>query len=121
MNKLQSLIMISMMVFSLSSCTSPATAQQENTVTVKEQMQKGAMLVDVRTPAEFAAGSAPGAVNIPLNEISGRISEFQDKPGVVVFCRSGKRSSEAIDILKKNRIENVTNGINAENVQAEMK
>lgn len=103
------------------SCSSPATAQKEDKVTVKEQIQKGAMLVDVRTPEEFAAGSVPGAVNIPLNEIGGRISEFQNKPGVVVFCRSGNRSGQAIEILEKNGIRNVTNGINADQVRTEMK
>ncbi len=120
MKNIFNILVLALLFSGVSACTSPATAQQERTV-VKEQLQNGAILVDVRTPAEFAAGSVSGAINIPLGEISSRISEFQNKPGVVVFCRSGNRSSQAKEILEKNGIQNVTNGINADNVKAEMK
>jgi rhodanese-related sulfurtransferase len=69
-----------------------------------------AFLVDVRTPGEFAEGSVPGAVNIPVDEISQRLEEFKGKEQVVVFCRSGSRSSRAEGILTNNGIENVVNG-----------
>lgn len=71
---------------------------------------KKAFLVDVRTPTEFAEGSVKGAVNIPLNEVHQRISEFKDKQQIVVFCRSGNRSAQAMAILKENGITNVVNG-----------
>ena len=53
----------------------------------------GALLVDVRTPEEFAAGHLPGAVNIPLDQLPKRFDEIgrPDRP-VVVYCRSGMRS-----------------------------
>lgn len=69
-----------------------------------------ALLVDVRTPQEFADGSAKGAVNIPLNEIQDRIAEFKTDRPIIVFCRSGARSARAEQILKQNGISNVTNG-----------
>lgn len=71
---------------------------------------KNAFLVDVRTPQEFAEGSVKGAVNIPLNEVHQRISEFKDKQQIVVFCRSGNRSAQAQAILKENGVTNVVNG-----------
>lgn len=108
------------MMVTYTSCSSPQKTET-SAQTVKEQIQKGAMLVDVRTPSEFADGSAPGAVNIPLDEIPSRVEEFKGQSGVVVFCRSGNRSSQAKEILEKNGIKNVTNGINAENVQTQMK
>jgi rhodanese-related sulfurtransferase len=56
-------------------------------------------LIDVRTPEEFAGGHIPGAVNIPVQEIAGRLAEVaQDRP-VVLYCRSGNRSTQAAQIL----------------------
>jgi len=69
-----------------------------------------AYLVDVRTPQEFSEGHAEGSVNIPLNTIESQIDLFKDKGDIVVFCRSGSRSSQALKILEKNGIKNVTNG-----------
>jgi rhodanese-related sulfurtransferase len=50
------------------------------------------------------------AVNIPLNEIESRIKEFEDKDEIIVFCRSGNRSSQAQRILQQNGIQHVVNG-----------
>ena len=70
----------------------------------------GAFLVDVRTPAEFAGGSAKGAVNIPLDNVSRDIKKFEGKNHIVVFCRSGNRSGQAKSILEQKGFKNVTNG-----------
>lgn len=116
-------VLMALMCFGLQ-CTSPkpVESQAENAqMSIKNQIKKGAFLVDVRTPEEFATGSYPGAVNIPLDEVESRVAEFKGKPSVVVFCRSGKRSAEAIEILKKNGVQPITNGINAENIDNEMK
>jgi rhodanese-related sulfurtransferase len=59
----------------------------------------GAVLLDVRTPEEFRAGHVEGALNIPLNELSARCRELEGKP-VVVYCRSGRRSAEAAQLLR---------------------
>ncbi len=56
-------------------------------------------LIDVRTPEEFAAGHIPGAVNIPIDELGGRLSELSQAEPVVVYCRSGNRSAQAARIL----------------------
>jgi rhodanese-related sulfurtransferase len=57
------------------------------------------ILIDVRTPDEFASGHIAGAVNIPVEEIADRLDEVpQDKP-VVLYCRSGNRSNQASGIL----------------------
>ncbi len=83
---------------------------------LKEAIAQGAFLVDVRTPSEFAAGSVKGAVNIPLDAISNQISKFKNKKSVVVFCRSGSRSSQAKSILERNGISKVINGGTWQNV-----
>ena len=57
------------------------------------------LLVDVRTPQEFESGYIEGAVNIPLQELAQRAGELpQDQP-VVLYCRSGNRSSTAARML----------------------
>lgn len=77
---------------------------------LRSLIQQGAFLVDVRTPGEYADGSAPGAVNIPLDSISRRIGEFRDKPAIIVFCRSGSRSEQAKMLLQSHGIPAVHNG-----------
>jgi rhodanese-related sulfurtransferase len=73
-------------------------------------IEDGAYLVDVRGPGEFAGGSAKGAVNIPLDTLTQHLNEFKDKKQIVVFCRSGNRSSSAKNILERNGFKNVTDG-----------
>lgn len=71
---------------------------------------KTAYLVDVRTPGEFASGSAKGAVNIPLDRLPYELDKFKGKDPIVVFCLSGGRSSQAHAFLQQNGIFNVLNG-----------
>lgn len=67
-------------------------------------------LVDVRTPKEFAQGSVPNAVNIPLGTIKHNLGTFKDKEQVIVFCHSGIRAMFAKGILMRNGIKTVVNG-----------
>lgn len=83
---------------------------QNNQAKMTELIKNGAFLVDVRTEWEFAEGSAPGAVNIPLDKISQNLDKFKDKNSIIVFCRSGNRSSQAKAILEKSGIKEVYNG-----------
>ena len=66
----------------------------------KEAMKAGARLVDVRTAGEFSEGHLKGAVNIPVDELAKRMAEIGPKDApVVVYCRSGKRSARAKQML----------------------
>ncbi|MCG3172019.1 MAG: Thiosulfate sulfurtransferase GlpE [Myxococcota bacterium] len=61
----------------------------------------GALLLDVRTPEEFHGGHLEGAKNIPVQELAARLREVGDvKRPVVVYCRSGGRSSTAAQLLR---------------------
>lgn len=82
-----------------------------------EVIKDGAFLVDVRTPAEFSAGSVKGAVNIPLDRVPSQLSKFKNKKSIVVFCRSGSRSGQAKRILEQNGFQNVINGGTWQNVK----
>jgi len=77
---------------------------------LKQRIQDGAMLVDVRTPGEFASGSVPGAVNIPLDQLPKSLGKFKGKNHVIVFCRSGNRSAQAESFLKQQGVSEVSNG-----------
>lgn len=59
------------------------------------------LLVDVRTPAEFASGHLPGAINIPVETITRRLNEIPMDQPVVVYCRSGNRSASAATHLRQ--------------------
>lgn len=83
---------------------------KKNNSELKEVIQDGAFLVDVRSASEFASGSVKGAVNIPLDKIGNQLTKFKNKKNIVVFCRSGNRSGQAKGILEKNGYENVING-----------
>ncbi len=63
-------------------------------------VEEGALLLDVRTPEEFAAGHIEGAVNVPVQELESRMAELEpkDRP-IVVYCRSGNRSGQAARML----------------------
>lgn len=77
---------------------------------IQEKIKEGAFLVDVRTPTEFDGGHVKGSINIPLDRIEGSLSKFKDKKSIIVFCRSGNRSSQAKSILERNGFTNVING-----------
>jgi len=68
----------------------------------RELVAQGALLLDVRTPAEFAEHHVAGSVNIPVQELSGRLQDVGPKTRpVVVYCRSGARSASAAQQLKR--------------------
>jgi phage shock protein E len=71
----------------------------------------GALIVDVRTGDEFASGHYAKAKNIPVDQVESRLKEFGSKEGkIIVYCRSGGRSSKAKSILEANGFTNVVNG-----------
>jgi phage shock protein E len=83
---------------------------------LKEVIEGGAFLVDVRSSGEFASGSVKGAVNIPLDKIGSQLTKFKGKKNIVVFCQSGNRSGQAKSILENNGVQNVINGGSWSNV-----
>ncbi len=67
------------------------------------------LLVDVREPSEFEAGTLPGAINIPLGELHTRLSELDRDRRVVLLCRSGGRSGAAAQQLTGEGFADVVN------------
>jgi len=73
----------------------------------------GAFLLDVRTPIELVVESVPGAVNIPLHELRGRLGELPKDREILIICRSAQRAYYATRIL-------VQNGFKARNLSGGM-
>jgi phage shock protein E len=72
------------------------------------------VLIDVREPEEYAAGHIPGVRLIPMGEVPSRLSEIPTDKTVIVTCRSGNRSGQITDFLRRNgftRIHNMQGGI----------
>lgn len=68
----------------------------------------GAALIDVRSPAEFASGHLPGALNLPVGELKTRIADIGSKERpVVVYCASGMRSASAASVLRQSGFREV--------------
>jgi phage shock protein E len=78
---------------------------------IKDFIEKGAVIIDVRTPGEFQGGHIKGSKNIPLNTIGNQIESIKklNKP-VITCCASGMRSAQATSILKSNGIEAMNGG-----------
>ncbi|BDU73477.1 rhodanese-like domain-containing protein [Mesoterricola silvestris] len=76
--------------------TPPLTQQQ-----VAELRQRGALLLDVRSPGEFSQGHPKGARNIPLPELPQRLGDLDPKKPVLTCCASGVRSASARRLLLK--------------------
>ncbi|TDE08166.1 rhodanese-like domain-containing protein [Dyadobacter psychrotolerans] len=77
---------------------------------LKDLVDNGALIVDVRSPQEFASGHIEGSVNMPLDRISSKAAFLKNggKP-VITCCRSGARSEMAAEVLKAGGVE-VYNG-----------
>ena len=82
-----------------------------------ELIEAGATLIDVRRDYEFAAGHLEGASNIELNELPAHADEIPRERPVIFYCRSGNRSSMAVDAFREAGYEahNLAGGIEAWN------
>ena len=66
---------------------------------VAAALDRGAVVVDVREPVEFRDGHLPGAVNIPMGQLTRRLDELDRTRPVYVVCASGNRSGAMVDVL----------------------
>jgi rhodanese-related sulfurtransferase len=59
-------------------------------------------LLDVRTPQEYAEGHVPGAFNVPHDQLASRLADVPKDKDIVLYCRSGRRTALAADVLAAN-------------------
>jgi len=77
---------------------------------LKETLEAGAVLIDVRSPGEFASGHIKGSVNIPVDRLGNQVQVLKKDKPVVVYCRSGARSMAAKALLEKRGFKNIVDG-----------
>ena len=88
--------------------TSETEAEVEEIETIAED---GPVILDVRTPMEFAMGAYPHAINIGLDSLPQWAKSFEDKNRkIILYCASGARSSYGVRILKQLGFTQVENG-----------
>lgn len=98
--------------------TNQTTGNAENTSAIREvsaeqfsklMLLKDVQLIDVRTPEEFKAGYIQGAtlMNVQEDDFSDKIRDLDKSEPVLVYCRSGKRSMHAAQLLEKAGFEKI--------------
>jgi phage shock protein E len=77
---------------------------------LETKIKAGARIIDVRTAEEFNEEHYPNALNIPVDQIRQRLTEFGEKnTPIVVYCASGSRSAFAARMLKSAGYTDVIN------------
>lgn len=76
---------------------------------VRSLVEEGAVLIDVREPAEYAAGHLKTAVNLPLSQLRERMGEIPADRPVYLHCRSSQRSYNALMALQNSGFNNIWN------------
>lgn len=92
-----------------------STSSAVPTIDVTElarQRASGAVLIDVRQPAEYAEAHVPGAVLLPLDQLADRLGDVPQSGAVYVICRTGGRSQMGAQFLLQHGVDaiNVTGG-----------
>ncbi len=70
---------------------------------------ENALVLDVRSPAEFASGHLPGSINIPLQQLRQNLASVPKGKQIITCCASGMRSASAAQILRSQGYD-ATNG-----------
>jgi rhodanese-related sulfurtransferase len=73
-------------------------------------VKDGAVILDVRTPGEYAGGHIKGSKNIPLQSIQQNLSKIPKDKVIITCCASGMRSGSAKSILLSSGFKEVHNG-----------
>lgn len=90
-------------------------------VTVEELKQirdrgESPVLLDVREPHEYALSDLPDSIKVPLGALPRSLDRIPKDRELVVYCRSGARSANAVEFLRRNgfdRAVNLVGGVNA--------
>jgi len=76
---------------------------------IQELKQRGALVVDVRSTGEFAGGSVPGSVNIPMDQIPDAMGQWAKDQALLLCCASGVRSAHVQRYLQQEGYTDVHN------------
>lgn len=99
---------LALTVLALHSCLSAAPSKQD---ALGEYMSQNAVIIDVRTPAEFEMGSAEGSLNIPLSSLEGQLDSLKSlgRP-LILVCKSGVRAQAALELATNQGVDAINAG-----------
>ena len=111
MKKLLLITLILTSLFSFWGCNKKTNYTQKELINMITNNEPANFVIDVRTHTEYNEKHIPRAINIPLDKIEERISSSEygisKDDIIIVYCRSGNRSSQAKELLKKLGYKNV--------------
>lgn len=117
-NTFQTISLLSILIVSLIACNNSSTAdkaayQNANVEQFKSLMEKNpdAIVLDVRTPQEFAEGNIPGAMLVDVNgpDFNAKVESMDKSKKYLVYCRSGSRSVTACNAMADKGFKDLTN------------
>lgn len=116
-------IIIVLLLFFTVFVINPMMAGGSNEAAAKEawpMIESGALVVDVRSVAEFEGGHLDGALNIEWTNMDGLIAAIGSdlQRPVVFYCRSGNRAGKSIDKLEKLGYTNIFNATGLDSLKA---
>jgi len=80
---------------------------------IKEALRRGAIIIDIRTAAEFDRGKVRDSVNIPIDRININLKRIVQMNKPIVICsNSDSENDRVIDVLKANGVKEIYNGGN---------
>ena len=85
-----------------------AVMTQEQLVEHLARHPQHLFVLDVRSPQEYAEGHVPGAVNVPHDQLASRLAEVPKDKDVVVYCRTGRRTALATEVLAANGYKRIS-------------
>ena len=112
MKFLSKLFLLTVCLSCLACAATSAKKGQFDTGTAWQKINQGALVIDVRSPSEYELMHVDGAINIPHTSIENTVSNMMVAKdyNIVLYCRSGRRASVALEKLK---VEGYTNVMNA--------
>ncbi len=99
---LKSTMLCTLALMLFSACANNGNIRDISAKALIEQLKDSEMLIlDVRTPREYAAGHVPGAINMPHTSITSQLEKLQEhkNKAIVIYCKSGRRAGMAEQIL----------------------
>ena len=114
----KTLPILAIIITTLVSCTAQPFNKNIEADKMKQLMEEGVTIIDVRTPQEYSEGYIKGAINIDwyANDFQNNIEKLNHQQPVVLYCRSGNRSGLAAEKLQSmgfTKIYSLTGGMNS--------
>ena len=113
MNKLMLIVLLIVIMTISTGCNHVNASQGGVSMSAEEALSlwqaQEAVIIDVRTLAEYQEGHIPDAPLIPLNQLENRLDEIPKEQKVLLICRSGRRSAQGTSLLRSKGFEQVIN------------